>query len=332
MGGRRRSCWLACGPRCPGPARPAAGRGRRARRRRQDDASPTPSPPRRRRGRWSYALARRLPPPAGPPPRRGAHRRDRVGAWLRPRGRAPRAARPLAARRRVRRTAALARPATDRPTSTRTRRTSCPRRRVLVVDGVFAQRPELGDVWDLVVYVDAPDDVRLARMAERDGVPDRRRPPRPAALPRRPGDLPGPAADRSTEPTSSSTTPTPPRRGSCESPHGGPPSRRMTAREPSSGQAPREPDRHLLACLGAPGRPGRPGRAAQAQGLRQGPQGDVGADQRARRAARADGLGDPRGRAAVRRAPPAAGRGRRHPGRPRAARALRAARPRSSTR
>lgn len=42
---------------------------------------------------------------------------------------------------------------------------------VLVVDGVFAQRPELAGLWDLVVYVDAPDEVRLARMARRDGVP-----------------------------------------------------------------------------------------------------------------------------------------------------------------
>jgi uridine kinase len=52
---------------------------------------------------------------------------------------------------------------------------------VLVVDGIFAQRPELGDVWDFVVYVDVPDDVRVARMAARDGVssdhdhPDQRR-------------------------------------------------------------------------------------------------------------------------------------------------------------
>jgi uridine kinase len=61
-----------------------------------------------------------------------------------------------------------------------------PRRRVpaggvLVVDGVFAQRPELADAWHLVVYVDADDDVRVARMAARDGVagdpdhPDQRR-------------------------------------------------------------------------------------------------------------------------------------------------------------
>ena len=47
-----------------------------------------------------------------------------------------------------------------------------PERGVLVVDGVFAQRPELAGVWDLVVYVEAPDDVRMARMAARDGVPD----------------------------------------------------------------------------------------------------------------------------------------------------------------
>jgi uridine kinase len=52
---------------------------------------------------------------------------------------------------------------------------------VLVVDGVFAQRPELADAWDLVVWVHADDDVRVARMAARDGVsadpdhPDQRR-------------------------------------------------------------------------------------------------------------------------------------------------------------
>lgn len=44
-----------------------------------------------------------------------------------------------------------------------------PERGVLVFDGVFAQRPELRDAWDLVVYVDAPDEVRVARMAVRDG-------------------------------------------------------------------------------------------------------------------------------------------------------------------
>jgi uridine kinase len=40
---------------------------------------------------------------------------------------------------------------------------------VLVVDGMFAQRPELRGVWDLVAYLDCPDDVRVARMAARDG-------------------------------------------------------------------------------------------------------------------------------------------------------------------
>ena len=43
---------------------------------------------------------------------------------------------------------------------------------VLVVDGVFAQRPELVDAWDLVVYVHTDDAVRVARTAARDGVPD----------------------------------------------------------------------------------------------------------------------------------------------------------------
>lgn len=47
-----------------------------------------------------------------------------------------------------------------------------PEHGVLLVEGVFAQRPELADAWDLAVYVDAPDKVRVARMAVRDGVPD----------------------------------------------------------------------------------------------------------------------------------------------------------------
>lgn len=38
------------------------------------------------------------------------------------------------------------------------------------MDGVFAQHTELVDVWDLVVYLDVADDVRVARMARRDGV------------------------------------------------------------------------------------------------------------------------------------------------------------------
>jgi uridine kinase len=52
---------------------------------------------------------------------------------------------------------------------------------VLLVDGVFAQRPELSDAWDLVVRLEVPDEVRVARMARRDGVspdpdhPDQRR-------------------------------------------------------------------------------------------------------------------------------------------------------------
>jgi uridine kinase len=43
---------------------------------------------------------------------------------------------------------------------------------VVAVDGVFAQRPELVDAWDLVIYVHADDVVRVARMSVRDGVPD----------------------------------------------------------------------------------------------------------------------------------------------------------------
>ncbi len=45
-----------------------------------------------------------------------------------------------------------------------------PEEGVLVVDGVFAQRAELRPCWDLVVYLDAPDEVRLSRLAARDGM------------------------------------------------------------------------------------------------------------------------------------------------------------------
>jgi len=43
---------------------------------------------------------------------------------------------------------------------------------LLLVDGLFLQRPELADAWDLVIYVHADEAVRVARMAARDGVPD----------------------------------------------------------------------------------------------------------------------------------------------------------------
>lgn len=46
-----------------------------------------------------------------------------------------------------------------------------PDRGVLVVDGVFAQREELRASWDLVVWLEVPDDLRVRRMAARDGVP-----------------------------------------------------------------------------------------------------------------------------------------------------------------
>src|SRR3546814_17844780 len=47
-----------------------------------------------------------------------------------------------------------------------------PERGILIVDGVFLQRPELIDRWDLTVYLDAPPEVTVARMATRDGTPE----------------------------------------------------------------------------------------------------------------------------------------------------------------
>jgi uridine kinase len=46
-----------------------------------------------------------------------------------------------------------------------------PDRGVLVVDGVFAQRAELRDCWDLVVWLEVSDEERVRRMAARDDSP-----------------------------------------------------------------------------------------------------------------------------------------------------------------
>ena len=51
-------------------------------------------------------------------------------------------------------------------------RESVPAHGVLVVDGVFAQRPEISQAWDLVVFLDAPPEVTVARLAARDGSPN----------------------------------------------------------------------------------------------------------------------------------------------------------------
>jgi uridine kinase len=39
----------------------------------------------------------------------------------------------------------------------------------VVVEGVSATRREVAAPWDLTIWVDAPEDVRLARALERDG-------------------------------------------------------------------------------------------------------------------------------------------------------------------
>lgn len=46
---------------------------------------------------------------------------------------------------------------------------SVPPDAVLIVDGIFLNRPELRGLWHWSVWLDAPVDVRYARMAERDG-------------------------------------------------------------------------------------------------------------------------------------------------------------------
>lgn len=40
---------------------------------------------------------------------------------------------------------------------------------LLLVDGIFLQREELRDAWDLVVFLDVPFEVSVPRMAQRDG-------------------------------------------------------------------------------------------------------------------------------------------------------------------
>lgn len=48
---------------------------------------------------------------------------------------------------------------------------------VLVVDGLFLQRDELADAWELSVFLDVPFEVTAARMARRDGTsPDPQHP------------------------------------------------------------------------------------------------------------------------------------------------------------
>ena len=49
-------------------------------------------------------------------------------------------------------------------------RLAVPDHGVLVVDAVFAQREELRDSWDLVVWLEVGDGERVRRMAARDGV------------------------------------------------------------------------------------------------------------------------------------------------------------------
>ena len=43
---------------------------------------------------------------------------------------------------------------------------------LVVVDGLFLQRPELRAFWDVSVFLDVPFEVSVRRMAARDGTPD----------------------------------------------------------------------------------------------------------------------------------------------------------------
>jgi uridine kinase len=47
-----------------------------------------------------------------------------------------------------------------------------PERGLLLVDGIFTQRDELREQWDLAVFLDVPFEVSVSRMARRDGTVD----------------------------------------------------------------------------------------------------------------------------------------------------------------
>lgn len=40
---------------------------------------------------------------------------------------------------------------------------------VVIIEGIFLQRPELANVFDYTIYVDVPESVRLSRVLKRDG-------------------------------------------------------------------------------------------------------------------------------------------------------------------
>lgn len=48
---------------------------------------------------------------------------------------------------------------------------TAPANAVLLVDGIFLQRPELDGIWDLTIFLDVPFAQTFARMAVRDGSP-----------------------------------------------------------------------------------------------------------------------------------------------------------------
>ena len=40
---------------------------------------------------------------------------------------------------------------------------------VVIIEGIFLQRPELANVFDYIIYIDVPESVRLNRVLKRDG-------------------------------------------------------------------------------------------------------------------------------------------------------------------
>lgn len=47
--------------------------------------------------------------------------------------------------------------------------TDIPNGSIVLIEGIFLQRPELKGAFDLMIYIDVPEETRLARVLERDG-------------------------------------------------------------------------------------------------------------------------------------------------------------------
>lgn len=47
--------------------------------------------------------------------------------------------------------------------------THIPNGGIVIIEGIFLQRPELDGLFDFMIYIDVPEEIRLSRVLERDG-------------------------------------------------------------------------------------------------------------------------------------------------------------------